>query len=57
MGEDDESIRPCRGADGSLLMVGLKGPADFATFGHAGGYIVFVPDLVQSEVRVIRLGR
>jgi DNA-binding beta-propeller fold protein YncE len=36
---------------------GFKGPADFCVVPMAGGYLVVVPDLVKSELRMIRLGK
>jgi len=37
------------------LASGFKGPADFAVVPDGGGLLVAVPDLVTSEVRLIRL--
>ena len=37
------------------LATGFKGPADFCVFPEAGGLRVVVPDLVQSNLRLIRL--
>ena len=37
------------------LADGFKGPADFCVLPNAGGLTVFVPDLVQSQVRIIQL--
>jgi sugar lactone lactonase YvrE len=34
----------------------FKGPADFCVIKEVDGYTVFAPDLVKSEVRIIRLG-
>lgn len=39
------------------LASGFKGPADFCVVPQAKGYLVAVPDLVKSEVRIIRLAR
>jgi len=39
------------------LATGFKGPADFCAMPDAGGLLVAVPDLVKSELRLIRLGR
>jgi hypothetical protein len=39
------------------LASGFKGPADFAVAPNAEGLLVAVPDLVQSQVRLIQLGR
>jgi hypothetical protein len=40
------------------LASGFKGPADFCVMSQGGGgYAVYVPDLVQSTVRIIRLAR
>ena len=37
------------------LASGFKGPADFCVVPDAKGLTVVVPDLVQSELRIIRL--
>jgi len=37
------------------LASGFKGPADFCVVPEAKGYLVVVPDLVKSELRMIRL--
>jgi hypothetical protein len=37
------------------LATGFKGPADFCVMPHGGGLTVVVPDLVQSQVRIIQL--
>ena len=37
------------------LASGFKGPADFCVMPQAGGLTVVVPDLVQSQVRIIQL--
>ena len=37
------------------LADGFKGPADFCVLPNAGGLTVFVPDLVQSQLRIIQL--
>jgi hypothetical protein len=37
------------------LAGGFKGPADFCVLPQAGGLTVYVPDLVQSQVRIIQL--
>jgi sugar lactone lactonase YvrE len=40
------------------LATGFKGPADFCVVPEAGGgMLVVVPDLVQSELRLVRLAR
>lgn len=39
------------------LATGFKGPADFCVVPEAGGLLVVVPDLVQSELRLVRLAR
>jgi len=39
------------------LATGFKGPADFCVVPEAQGLMVVVPDLVKSEVRMIRLAR
>jgi hypothetical protein len=39
------------------LAKGFKGPADFAVAPTRNGLTVFVPDLVASQVRIVRLGR
>ena len=44
-------------ADGfKPLALGFKGPADFCVADTGNGLVVAVPDLVQSEVRLIHLG-
>ena len=37
------------------LADGFKGPADFCVMPQAGGLIVIVPDLVQSQLRFVQL--
>lgn len=37
------------------LASGFKGPADFCVVNEAGGLLVVVPDLVKSELRMVRL--
>ena len=37
------------------LSDGMKGPADFRVIPNAGGLTVFLPDLVQSQLRIIQL--
>jgi DNA-binding beta-propeller fold protein YncE len=39
------------------LASGFKGPADFAVVPEPGGLLVVVPDLVKSELRLIRLAK
>jgi sugar lactone lactonase YvrE len=39
------------------LAKGLKGPADFCVVPDGGGLLVVVPDLVQGELRLVRLAR
>ena len=39
------------------LATGFKGPADFCVMPQGRGYTVYVPDLVQSHVRIIELSR
>jgi DNA-binding beta-propeller fold protein YncE len=39
------------------LASGFKGPADFAVAPGRNGVTVFVPDLVASQVRIVRLGK
>lgn len=39
----------------TILASGFKGPADFAVAPNADGLLVVVPDLVQSELRMIQL--
>ena len=39
------------------LAKGFKGPADFCVVPEAGGFLVVVPDLVQGELRMVRLAR
>jgi hypothetical protein len=43
--------------DTRKLSEGYKGPADFCVVPGAGGLTVVVPDLVQSQVRLIKLSR
>ena len=43
--------------DTRKLSEGYKGPADFCVMPSAGGLTVVVPDLVQSQVRLIKLAR
>lgn len=38
------------------IATGFKGPADLCVFPHDGGLTVVVPDLVKSELRMIKLG-
>jgi len=38
------------------LATGFKGPADFCVMPKGAGYTVYVPDLVQGEVRIIQVG-
>ena len=37
------------------LADGFKGPADFCVMAQPGGLTVFVPDLVQSQLRIVQL--
>jgi hypothetical protein len=37
------------------LSEGMKGPADFCVLPNAGGLTVYLPDLVQSQLRIIQL--
>jgi hypothetical protein len=39
------------------LAKGFKGPADFCVISETNGYLVIVPDLAQSELRIVRLAR
>ena len=39
------------------LAKGFKGPADFSWCPRPAGFLVVVPDLVQSELRMVRLAR
>ncbi len=39
------------------LAKGFKGPADFCLVPERGGFLVVVPDLVQSQLRLVRLTR
>jgi hypothetical protein len=39
------------------LAKGFKGPADFCVIPDNKGLTVIVPDLVQSQLRIIRLAR
>jgi sugar lactone lactonase YvrE len=64
---DDGSLLPTDWNSGSLLRwsakgteplaKGFKGPADFCVVPEANGLLVVVPDLVQSELRMVRLAR
>ena len=40
-----------------ILASGFKGPADFCVVPEAAGLLVVVPDLVKSELRLVRLGK
>lgn len=42
-----------RGGELKALATGFKGPADFCVMGET----VYVPDLVASQLRIIKLGR
>ena len=37
------------------LASGFKGPADFCVVPEKNGYLVVVPDLVKSELRMVKL--
>jgi sugar lactone lactonase YvrE len=39
------------------LAKGFKGPADFAVVPESGGLLVVVPDLVESQLRFVKLAR
>jgi hypothetical protein len=39
------------------LASGFKGPADFCVVPETDGLLVVVPDLVKSELRMVRLGK
>lgn len=39
------------------LASGVKAPADFCVVPEAAGLRVVVPDLVKSELRMVRLGK
>ena len=39
------------------LVSGLKGPADFGVMEERKGLTVFLPDLVASQLRIVRLGK
>jgi hypothetical protein len=65
---DDESLLMTDWKSGTLLMwnrtmgvkklaEGFKGPADFCVVPQDNGMLVVVPDLVKSEIRLIRLMR
>jgi sugar lactone lactonase YvrE len=41
----------------ATLATGFKGPADFCVVPQADGLLVVVPDLVQGELRFVRLAR
>jgi DNA-binding beta-propeller fold protein YncE len=40
-----------------ILATGFKGPADFCVVPEPDGYLVVVPDLVKSELRMIRISK
>ena len=40
-----------------ILATGFKGPADFCVVPEAEGFLVVVPDLVKSELRMIRISQ
>jgi hypothetical protein len=46
---------PSKGME--TLASGFKGPADFAVIPQGKGHLVVVPDLVKSELRLIRLSQ
>jgi hypothetical protein len=48
-------FRWTEGGEMRKLADGFKGPADFCVLRQAGGLMVVVPDLVQSQVRFIQL--
>lgn len=48
------TLNPVTG-DTRKLADGFKGPADFCVMPQAGGLTVFVPDLVQSQLRIVQL--
>ena len=50
------SLNPVTG-DTRKLAEGFKGPADFCVMPGAGGLTVVVPDLVQSQVRLVKLSK
>ncbi len=39
------------------LATGFKGPADFCVFTEAGRLTIVVPDLVQSQLQFVHLGK
>ncbi|MGH2402579.1 MAG: hypothetical protein ACRDE6_07685 [Candidatus Limnocylindria bacterium] len=39
------------------LAKGFKGPADFCVVAEASGHLIVVPDLVQGELRMVRIAR
>jgi hypothetical protein len=41
----------------TTLASGFKGPADLCVYPTATGWMVVVPDLVKSELRMIQLAR
>jgi len=43
------------GGEMRKLADGFKGPADFCAVPQAGGLTVVVPELVQSQLRIIQL--
>lgn len=51
----EKQFLPAPGGEMRKLADGFKGPADFCVLRQAGGLMVVVPDLVQSQVRFIQL--
>lgn len=45
------------GSGMQTLASGFKGPADFCVVPTASGFLVVVPDLVKSELRLVELGK
>ena len=48
-------FRWTEGGEMRKLSDGMKGPADFCVMPQAGGLTVYLPDLVQSQLRIIQL--
>ena len=48
-------FRWTEGGEMRKLADGFKGPADFCVMPQAGGLTVYLPDLVQSQLRIIQL--
>ncbi len=51
------SLSHWKGGQIEKLATGFKGPADFTVIDDRKGMTVVVPDLVQSQIRIVKLGR